>query len=91
MRGGAFSLAKILRILARKNGNFNDFGRIGDFLFLRATSIFSFFQIFAIIKVNPIRYASRFLLQPNRCNPEGATSVNFAKAGLGSQGCPFGL
>ena len=36
--------AKILRILARKDGNFNAFGRIGDFLFLKADSIFSFFK-----------------------------------------------
>jgi predicted site-specific integrase-resolvase len=41
--------------------------------------------------MNPVQYASRFLLQPNRCNLEGATSVNFAQAGLGSQGCPFEL
>lgn len=33
----------------------------------------------------------RLLLQLNRCNPEGATSVKFANAGLHPQGCPFGL
>jgi len=54
LRGRAFPLAKILLILARKQGNFNAFGRIDDFLFLRAESIFSFSQISDIIKVNPI-------------------------------------
>ena len=46
LRGGVLRFAKILRILVVKKGNFNAFGGVGDFLFLRAESIFSFFKSF---------------------------------------------
>jgi len=67
--------------LAGNEADFDVFGRVENFFF---------FSNLAIIKANPVPYASRILLQQLSCNPEGATSVNFAKAGLGSQGCPFG-
>jgi len=76
-------IAKILRILAGNEADFDVFGRVKDFYFF-------FFQIFDIMKVDT-NLGVRLLLQLNRCNPEGATSVKFANAGLYPQGCPFGF
>jgi len=64
-------------------------------IFKKVILVDNFFSLFAKMVYNESELNSvmlrKILLQFSDCNTTGATSVNFAKAELSSQGCSFGF